>query len=183
MSEPQIISGKLKVSSADRLEGNIWHYRYVELDGKRFDNVLVGHYIHDDFRDAQGDTISLSTIPVPGRKFSCLVVALRHGERIERCPELGLGEGLSRVIGDAAPIFLGMAVVLGIAGMILFAVLGVFLEEAGEYVNLSPSSSRGIAAMASFTLVCGWLYHRIFRSKKSVLGNRRLYNAALRALD
>lgn len=183
MSEPRVISGKLKLSSADRLQGNVWHYRYVELDGKRFDNVLVGHHIHDDLRDAEGESVSLSTIPVYNGKFSGLVVAFRNGERVERCPELGLGEGLNKVISDIAPLFLGYAVVIGIVGILMFGVISAFLEEAGKYINMSRGTARGLAGASALILVCWGLYHQIFRSKKSLLGNRAIYNAALRALD
>lgn len=181
VSNPIIVSGRLsKVSESSKAPGNTWHYEYIKVDDRRFNNVFVANYINDDFQDGVGEEITLSLVPMHKKNTTGMVVALRKGNKVERSPELSTGRALSATLIGIGVNILPYAIV----SFLVF--LGLFIGlQALIYVFQGRSSNTDNAdvALAAIVLTIVVLIQQLFISKKSPLGSRDSYNAAVRALD
>ncbi|WP_152571107.1 hypothetical protein [Massilia sp. LC238] len=107
-------------------------------------------------------------------------MALRDGENVEHSPELTSGRACAITLTQIGQNILVYAL-MGVIIWLCFFVAGAFL------VQLFGKRHSPIAfdtpAQISAWLTIGVFIQQIFFSKKSVLGSRDRYNAAVRALD
>lgn len=186
MNKSNIVSGNLfQFSAATKAEGNSWHYEYIKIDEKRFDNVYVANYINDDFQYCIGKEITLSMVPVPKKNSSGMIVAFRQGNKVERTPELKAGTAwfITLVgIGKLAP---AIAVVGAIVWFFLFFAFAFVLSLIFRVFGADPygNTMMSTAATCSALFLVSFFIHKTFISKGSIIGSREQFNAATRALD
>jgi len=185
MSEPILLSGTLNyLSSSKQQPGSIWLYDYIKVNGERINNVCVVNYLNEELRDCVEEEISLSLMPMPQKQNFGLVSALRRGNRVERAPELTLGQALGiTLLGFGQNIFL-----YAIAAVALVALITIVLSIPigmlyGPGQNIGDSYRVfNTAGYFATPITFGLMFHRLFLSKKSLMGTRKPYNAATRAL-
>jgi hypothetical protein len=181
VSNPIIISGRLsKISDATKVPGNSWLYEYIKVDERRLNNVFVANYINDDFRDGLGEEITLSLAPTHKKNFTGMVVALRKGTKVERSPELSTGRAVCVTLINIGLNILPYAIV----SFLIF--VGLYIGIEGLIYVFKNGSSGGDnedVAITAILLTLVIMIQQLFISKKSPLGSRDSYNAAVRALD
>jgi hypothetical protein len=186
MAEPKILSGTLtQVSKSVEVPGNIWKYDYIKIDGQRIDNFHVASYINDDFYAANQEKVTLSVLPVKEKNHGGLALAIRTSKGHERCPELTAGQAWTTTLVAVGVNIFGLAFIGAIAWF--FALVGVMIVFAGALAlfgkDYTGSGVFNAAAIVSFGLILWLFIHTTFLSKSSMIGSRKAYNAAIRALD
>lgn len=186
MTKPIIISGILsQVGKSTKVDGNAWKYEYIRIDDQRIDNIFVANYINDEFYGAHRESVTLSIMPIHKKNHGGMVLAIRSGNRIERCPELTAGQAWAVTLISVGQNILALAFVGAIAWF--FAMLAVALLFGGVIeifgLNVRDNSVFNSASIVSgVLLIWAWL-HATFISKNSIIGSRKALNAASRALD
>jgi hypothetical protein len=186
MAEPKILSGTLtQVSKSVEVPGNIWKYDYIKIDDQRIDNFHVAGYINDDFYAAHREEITLSVFPVKAKNHGGLALAIRTSSGHERCPELTASQAWTTTLIAIGVNIFGLAFIGAIAWF--FALIGVMIVFAGGLAlfgkGYTGSGVFNAAAFVSLGLILWLFIHVTFLSKSSMLGSRKDYNAAARALD
>lgn len=176
MFKSAVYSGNLeKISASTKTAYNTWQYEYIKFAGQRWDNIHVSNYINDDFREAVGSEISISTFALDAKKPPT-ILALRVGEKTERVPALSGGQALSMTIRQL--LIMGPVIIIWYF-VLVFALLivGFFLGLLIGNLN-SPMWPFLLYAVPFF-----YLFHKFLISKKSNLGMRTAFNEAAGALD
>lgn len=176
MFKSAVYSGTLeKVSASKKTAHNTWHYEYIKFAGKRWDNIHVSNYINDDFQDAVGSEISISTFALKA-KNPPTILALRVGEKTERVPPLSSAEALSITIRQL--LVMGPVLIVWYFLLVfVLLILGFFLDTL-----IGPLQSP-IWQFLLYTAPLCYLVHKFLISKTSNLGMRAAFNAAAGALD
>jgi hypothetical protein len=186
MAEPKILSGTLtQVSKSVEVPGNIWKYDYIKIDDQRIDNFHVASYINDDFYAANQEEVTLSVLPVKEKNHGGLALAIRTSKGYERCPELTAGQAWTTTLVAVGVNIFGLAFIGAIAWF--FSLIGVMIVFGGALAvfgkDYTGSGVFNAAATVSFVLILWLFIHTTFISKSSMIGSRKAYNAATRALD
>ena len=186
MAEPKILSGTLtQIGKSVEVPGNAWKYDYVKIDGQRIDNFHVATYINDDFYAAHLEEVTVSILPKNEKNHGGLAVAIRSSKGYERCPELTAGQAWTTTLIAVGVNIFGLAFIGAIAWF--FALLGVGILFAGVVelfgADYEDSGIFGAAAIVSAVLILWLFIHTTITSKSSMIGSRKAYNAAVRALD
>jgi len=186
MSEPKILSGTLtQIGKSVEVPGNAWKYDYIKIDSQRIDNFHVATYINDDFYAAHRENVTLSVLKVKEKNHGGLAVAIRTSKGHERCPELTAGQAWTTTLVAVGVNIFGLAFIGAVIWF--FALLGVMAVFAGVLAlfgkGYTGSGVFNAAAIASLGLTL-WLFaYTTFISRSSMIGSRKAYNAAVRALD
>jgi len=186
MAEPKILSGTLtQVSKSVEVPGNTWKYDYIKIDDQRIDNFHVASYINDDFYAAHREEVTISILAVKAKNHGGLALAIRASNGYERCPELTVGQAWTTTLVAVGVNIFGLAFIGAIAWF--FALIGVMIVFAGALAlfgkDYTGSGVFNAAAFVSFGLILWLFIHTTFISKSSMIGSRKAYNAAIRALD
>lgn len=186
MAEPKILSGTLtQIGKSVEVPGNAWKYDYIKIDGQRIDNFHVASYINDDFYAAHQETVTLSVLAVKEKNHGGLTVAIRTSKGHERCPELTAGKAWTTTLVAVGVNIFGLAFIGAIAWFFAFLGVGILfagvLELFGK--DYEDTGIFGAAAVVSGGLILWLFIHTTFTSKSSMIGSRKAYNAAVRALD
>jgi hypothetical protein len=176
MFKSAVYSGNLeKISASKKTAHNTWHYEYIRFAGQRWDNIHVSNYINDDFQDAVGSEISISTFAL-NAKNPPTILALRIGEKIERVPPLSGAQALSITIRQL--LVMGPVLIVWYF-LLVFALLivGFFLS------TLLGGLQSPIWQFLLYAVPFCYLFHKFLISKTSNLGMRAAFNEAAGALD
>lgn len=186
MPDPKILSGTLtQIGKSVELPNNAWKYEYIKVGGERIDNFHVASYINADFYAAHEKEVTLSVLHVKEKNHGGLAVAIRTSEGHERCAELTAGQAWTTTLIAVGVNIFGLAFIGAIAWF--FALLAVMAVFAGMLAlfgkDYTGSGVFNVAAIVSLGLLLWLFVHTTFISKSSMIGSRKAYNAAVRALD